>query len=175
MAAALVAGGTGYGAGRFAAPTKVETREVVREVQVVDEKVVEARIASARSEWERNVQDHTRVVTRYVEGKPVEKIVYVDRETQATGGTVRVETKYVDREVVKYVDREVVSEKVVERDCPRVTLLGSLGSSLSGGSLGPLSYGLEGHGRFAGPFVAGLGGEGNAQYLAGRVLFGIQF
>jgi hypothetical protein len=172
IAVALAAG---YGAGRFAAPTKVEIKERVVERQVVDEKEMARRLETAKIEWAKSVQDHSTIHVVYKDGKVVERIVYVDKDTESHGAKVETKIEYVDREKIVTVEKVVEKEKLVERDCPRVTLLGSLGASIAGGTLGPPAYGLEGNGRVWGPLVIGLGGEGNGQYVSGRVLAGIQF
>ncbi len=144
-----------YGAGRFMAPTKVEDRERIVERLVVDEKVVEARIAAAKVTWEKDIQDHTRVETRYVEGKPVVRIEYRDRDTHSEGAKVETKIEYVDREKIVYQDRVVEKERIVERDCPRLTLLGKGGIVID--SLKP-TWGAAGNYRIPGlgPVVGGL-------------------
>ena len=164
-----------FGAGRFLSPTKViETVKVVERL-VVDEKVIEQRIASAKTEWEKQVQDHTKVVTKYVEGKVIERIEYRDREITSSGGTVQTKVEYVDREKIVYQEKVVEKEKIVERDCPRVTLAATVGAGFSAGVVSSPSYGMEATGRVLGPMVVGAGAEGNATGGSARVLVGITF
>jgi hypothetical protein len=157
------------------APTKTLETERVVERKVVDEVEMARRLETAKVEWERNVVDHTRVETRYVEGKPSVRIEYRDRDTTSSGGTVTVKTEYVDRIVKVEVEKVVEKERLVERDCPRVTLLGSVGASMAGGVVQPPTGGIEANGRVWGPLVVGIGAEGNASVIAGRVLAGVQF
>ena len=122
---------------------------------VVDEKVVEARIAAAKVTWEKDIVDHTRVETRYVEGKPSVRIEYRDRDTHSEGTKVETKTVYVDREVKVEVEKVVEVTKIVERDCPRLNLVGKGGLALD--TLKP-TWGAAGNYRIPGlgPVVGGL-------------------
>ena len=160
-----------FALGRWAAPTKVTVKEKVVERLVVDEKVVEERLAAAKLVWSKDVADHTRVVTKYLEGKVVERVEYRDRDTHSEGTKVVTKIEYVDREKIVFQEKMVEKEKVVERDCPRLTLGASAGwdSSITAG--GWATY------RFAGPvvgFAAGekVIGEPEGSFRAG---FGINF
>lgn len=164
-----------FAAGRFAAPTKVEER--TREVTVykADEKAVAKAVSDARSTWEREVRDNTRIVTKYVEGKVVERVEYRDRDTTSSGG--KVETKTVTVEVEKRVEVEKVveKEKIVTRDAPRWTLGATVGTGIQGGALQPPAFGgLVGY-RLLGPLGVQLGLEGNAVQFSGRAGLTLQF
>ena len=172
---ACVLAAASFGAGRYMAPTKTLETERVVERQVIDEKYTAAKVAEARTTWEREVVDHTRVVTKYVEGKVIERIEYRDRETASSGGTVTVRTEYVDRIVKVEVEKVVEVTKLVERDCPRVTLAATVGAGFRSGAVSPPAYGVEALGRVLGPLVVGAGAEGNATGGAARVIAGIQF
>lgn len=67
-------------AGRYSSRPRVEVRTVV------DESAVSRAVELARAEWTRDAEDHTVTRTIYREGRPVERIVYVDREVHS-GGT----------------------------------------------------------------------------------------
>jgi hypothetical protein len=160
-----------FALGRWAAPTKVTVKEKVVERLVVDEKEMARRLSEARITWEKDVQDHTRIETRYVEGKPVVKIEYRDRDTHSEGTKVVTKIEYVDREKIVFQEKVVEKEKVVERDCPRLTLGASAGyaSNLTAG--GWATY------RFAGPVAAFAAGEKviGAPEGSFRAGFGINF
>lgn len=72
--------------GRRTAPARVEVRTVV------DETAVTRAVEAARAEWSRDVEDHTVTRTIYREGKPTERIVYVDREVHSGGASTSTTT-----------------------------------------------------------------------------------
>ena len=74
-------------AGRFSGPTKVVTTEKVVTKTVVDQAAVAAAVASAKAQWAKEVKDRTVTKIIYREGKPVEKIVYVGRDTTSGGSS----------------------------------------------------------------------------------------
>ena len=79
-----------FGAGRYTAKPAEKTTERL----VVDTDALTKALTVARAEWKRETTDHTRVVTKYQQGKPIEKVVYVDRDTSSggTSGTVTQST-----------------------------------------------------------------------------------
>jgi hypothetical protein len=79
--AAALALAAAFAAGRYAAPTKVVERSVL------DETLVARAVANARAEWQRSITDKTVRRTIYRDGKPVERIVYVDREINSSGSS----------------------------------------------------------------------------------------
>jgi hypothetical protein len=164
-----------FGAGRYMAPTKVEerTREVV--VYKTDERAVAKAVSDARTTWEKEVRDNTRIVTKYVEGKPVERVEYRDRDTTSSGG--KVERQVVEVVVEKKVEviKEVEVEKIVTRDAPRLTLAATVGAGFSTTGITAPSYGVLALGRVAGPLVVGAQAEGNLQGGSARVIAGITF
>jgi hypothetical protein len=159
-ATGVALGIAGYGAGRFAAPTKVETREVERVVEVV--------------KWrdrETVVEGPVRVVTKTVtvpgpEGATitVEKIVEKER-------VVTVHTQGAD----VTTETERVVEKLVERDAPRVTLAATVGAGFSAAGVTAPSYGVLALGRVLGPLVVGAQAEGNLQAGSARWIVGLTF
>jgi len=165
----------GYGAGRFTTPTKVETRETVREVKVVDEHAISVAVASAKAEWQKHVDDHTITKTIYKEGKIAEKIVYVDRDTNSSGNSASTQTVTVEVEKKIFIDREVVKEKIVTNDPPRLTLAATIGVGFTAGSISPPAYGLLALGRVWGPLVLGAQAEGNLTGGSARGVVGITF
>jgi ketosteroid isomerase-like protein len=158
-----------FGAGRYMAPTKVEerTREVV--VYRADEKAVAKAVSDARTTWEKEVRDNTRIVTKYVEGKVVERVEYRDRDTTSSGG--KVETKTVEVIVEKRVEVEklVEVEKIVTRDGPRLTLGATIGWA------GVPTYGAYAGVRILGPLSLMAQGEGGAGVWSVRLGAGISF
>jgi hypothetical protein len=168
-AAGVACGTVGYGTGRYAAPTKVLETERVVERQVIDEKYTASKVAEARTTWEREVVDHTRVVTKYLEGKIIERVEYRDRDTSSSGGTVTVRTEYVDRIVKVEVEKEVVKERLVERDCPRVAVFGTVGLPFSASGTAPLQFGATVTARVLGPLSAVVAGAGG---IAGGTVTG---
>jgi hypothetical protein len=167
--ACVVALAAGVGIGRYAAPTKVETRERVVEVYKADEKAVARAVSDARSTWEREVKDNTRIVTKYVEGKVVERVEYRDRDTTSSGGKVETETVEVVREVKVEVVREVEKERIVTRDAPRLTLGATVGYA------GVPTYGGFATVRILGPLTLLGQGEGGVGVWSARVGAGISF
>jgi hypothetical protein len=168
-------GAVGYGVGRYAAPTKVEERERVVERLVTDEKAVAKAVTEARTTWEREVKDNTRIETRYVDGKPSVRIEYRDRDSTSSGG--KVETKVVEVVVEKRVEVEKVVEKerIVTRDAPRWTLGATAGTGWTGGAPQPIAFGGILGFRFAGPFGAVLQAEGSPVGFSGRAGLTLQF
>ena len=162
-------GVAGYGAGRYAAPTKVEERERVVERLVVDEKTVEARVAAAKVTWEKDIQDHSETRVIYKDGKVVERIVYRDRDTHSEGTKVEVKTVEVVREVKVEVLREVEREKIVTRDAPRLTIGATVGWA------GVPTYGAFAGVRILGPLTLLAQGEGGAGVWSARAGVGLQF
>jgi asparagine N-glycosylation enzyme membrane subunit Stt3 len=160
-----------FGAGRYMAPTKVEerTREVV--VYKTDEKAVAKAVSDARTTWEREVKDNTRIVTKYVEGKVVERVEYRDRDTTSSGGKVEIQTVTVEVEKRVEVEKVVEKERIVTRDAPRWTVGATVGTGFQGGSVSPPAWGgLVGY-RLVGPLGVQIAGEGNA--LGGSVRAGV--
>lgn len=153
-----------FGAGRYSAPTRVETREVtkVETVEVV--------------KWqdrETKVEGPVRVVERRVEVPGPQ------------GPTVTVE-KVVEREKVVTVHdsqgtdmaaaaSEKVVERLVERDAPRWTVGGTIGAGMASGALQPPSYGaLVGY-RLLGPLGLLAQAEGGPGGFSGRLGVTLQF
>ena len=134
---ACVLAAASYGAGRFTAPTKVETREVTREVEVVkwrDREVI--------------TKGPVKVVTRTVsvpgpEGPTVTVDRIVEREKVVTVHTQGADTVTTNERLV---------EKIVTRDAPRLTLALTGGVALD--SAAP-TWGALGHYRTIGPLVLG--------------------
>jgi hypothetical protein len=158
VATALLLGS--YGAGRFMAPTKVETREVVKTVEVVkwrDREVV--------------TKGPVKVVTRTVtvpgpEGPTVTVDRVVEREKVVTVHTQGADTVTTNEKIV---------EKLVERDAPRVTLAATIGAGFSSEGVTAPAYGVLALGRVAGPFVVGAQAEGNLSGGSARVIAGVTF
>jgi hypothetical protein len=172
---AIVLGLGSFAAGRWGAPTKVEVREREVTVYKTDEKAVAKAVSEARTTWEREVRDNTRIETRYVDGKPSVRIEYRDRDTTSSGG--KVETKTVEVIVEKRVEVEkiVEKEKIVTRDAPRWTVGATVGTGFQGGSVSPPAWGgLVGY-RLVGPLGVQLALEGNAVAFSGRAGLTLQF
>ena len=154
----------GFGAGRYSAPTKVETREVVKTEQV---EVVR---------W----QD--RVV---VEKGPVREVTKTVTVPGPQGPTVTVE-RVVEREKVVTVKdsqgtdmaaaaSEKVVERLVERDAPRWTVGATVGTGWQGGVIQPPAFGaLLGY-RLLGPLGLVLQGEWGVGGVSGRLGLTVQF
>ena len=147
-----------FGAGRFMAPTKVETREVVRVEQV---EVVKWR---DRTVTERGPV-HVKTVTREVPGpqgpeRVVEKEVWRDRVV-----TVRNQAG----ESASASSSERVVEKVVERDAPRLTL------GVTAGWDRVPTYGGWAQVRVLGPLTLMAQGEAGAGTWSARGGVGLSF
>lgn len=78
--------GAGYAVGRLHSPkSRVETKEVIK--TVVDQKAIEEAVTKAKIQWQATVKTKTKVITKYIEGKPSERIVYVDRDAASSGSS----------------------------------------------------------------------------------------
>jgi hypothetical protein len=142
------------------APTKVETREVVKTVEVVkwrDREVV--------------TQGPVKVVTRTVTTPgPAGPTVTVDRVVEREK-VVTVHTQGTDT----VTTNEVIKEKLVERDAPRVAVFGTVGLPFGSAGVAPPVYGVALTARVLGPFslmVAGAGGPAGGVATGG---VGVQF
>ena len=166
VALALVAG---VGIGRYTQPTKVVEKERIVERQVVDEKAVAKAVSEARTTWEKEVVDHTRVVTKYLEGKVVERVEYRDRDTTSSGGKVQTQTVTIEVEKRVEVVKEVEKEKIVTRDAPRLTLGTTIGWA------GVPTYGASACVRILGPLSLLAQGEGGAGTWSARAGVGLTF
>jgi hypothetical protein len=141
---------SGYGAGRFAAPTKKEiVLQTVTEFRDVEKKVVQ----KGPVKYQKVIVEKPgaeRVTTITVQKDPV--TITVDRDV------IKKETEYV--------------RETVEREAPRLTIGATIGAPIP--SLTP-SFGGWIQYRFAGPFTAMAQGEGNATGGSARVGLGITF
>jgi len=117
-AAALAALVIAFVAGRYSAPVKVTEREKVIERTVRDEAAIASAVASARASWQRDVQDHTITRTIYREGKPVERIVYVDRDTHSGGSSEATSSSQLQVTAHEEAQRTTEREKITESGRP---------------------------------------------------------
>lgn len=115
-------------AGRFSGPTKVVEKEKLVDKIVVDQTAITKAVAEAKTQWAKDVKDHTVVKVIYKEGKPVEKFVYVDRDTTSGGSSEAKEER--NQEVDTHATEEKTQEKSKETDYARpnhaISLLGDL-------------------------------------------------
>lgn len=164
---AIAAGGVlfllvaAFGAGRYTAPVKIEIRETVKTETrtVTDDAAVSKAVATAHSEWQRSLEDHSTIKTVYVAGKVSERIVYRDVESHAAGGassgsttTVTVE-HHQDAATVQTVEKV----KIVESARPAW----AIEAHGAWGSLQPYpeAYAGEVQRRILGPLWVGAGIE----------------
>jgi lactam utilization protein B len=121
--AALVVGTVG---GRFSAPIKTVEKTITIEKTVRDEEAIARAVADARAQWSKEVQDHTVTRTIYKEGKIVEKVVFVDRDTRSEGS--KTTTSEVDTKITTHEEatKTVEKEKVTETGRPRLAVGASL-------------------------------------------------
>lgn len=152
VALALAAG---VGVGRYSQPTKVEVREVERQVEVIRWRDREVK-----------TEGPVRIVTRTktVPG-PAGPVVEVERIVEREK-VVTVHTQGADT----VTTREVEKEKLVERDAPRVAVFGTVGLPFSAGGVGAPQFGLAATARVLGPvsvIVAGSGGATGGQATVG--------
>jgi hypothetical protein len=152
--ACVVALAAGVGVGRYSAPTKVETREVERVVEVVrwrDREVV--------------TKGPVKVVTRTVTTPgPQGPTVTVDRIVEQEK-VVTVHTQGLDTTT----EVERLTEKVVTRDAPRLTLGATVGYA------GVPTYGGFATIRILGPLTLLGQGEGGVGVWSARAGVGISF
>ncbi len=158
VGAVLAALAGAYGAGRFAAPTKVVTKTEVVTKEVIKEVKAETKVI-----YRDRVVD--RVITK--DGTVTEHIVYKSAEA----------TKEVDR-TSDAKSSDTKTEKVTITDAPRLTVSVLAGVDLKpawqplGPSAGPLALGLSVQYRVAGPIVVGAWGLHTGAFGAS---LGIQF
>lgn len=156
-AVCLLVGAAGGGvAGRYLGPTKTVERVIEKVTYKSDEKAISTAVEAAKVEWEKNSQDHTVTKIIYKDGKPVEKIVYVDREVQASGATVKVVEKVVEVEKKVYVDKIVEKEKIVESYRPWIAVEATGAFSLTP-AWPPVAWSAMGDIRVFGPVWIGAG------------------
>lgn len=138
----LVAGGitlalvAAYLAGRFAGPTKT----VEKEVRVLDKSMVAKAVASARAEWQREVEDRSVTTTYYgPSGKPTRKVQQKHVDLKAGGSSVASS----QTDVATKANETSATSKVTERARPGwragVTAAWSPGQL----SVAPDHYGIE--------------------------------
>jgi hypothetical protein len=143
-----------YGTGRFASPTRVETRDVERVVTKVEyrDRVVK-------------VQGPVRIVTKTltVPG-PAGPTVTVERVVTRDPVTTTIDTTGTGSQAT-----EKIVEKIVERDAPRLTLLGTIGTDITNPK--PV-YGGFVAARIAGPLTVGAGFDSS---LRATVAAGLAF
>ncbi|MEY2669191.1 MAG: hypothetical protein RJA59_1829 [Pseudomonadota bacterium] len=187
VATALLLGS--FALGRFLAPTRVETR-----TERVD---VATSFASwdwtASSIWTQTAGPVHRTTTRRTaparpaqspvpgpdgtlvcpecpkveEEEVVEDIgpvVTTNQGTVSGSGQAATETRHEER-----------TEKIVERDGPRVMVGLTVGAGFNSGGIQPPSYGAIVTGRVLGPLTLGVQGEGNALGGSARGIVGLTF
>jgi hypothetical protein len=144
--------------GRFSAPVRTVEREKVVEKSVRDEHAISQAVAEAQAAWNRSVADHTVTRTIYKEGKPVERVVYVNRETQSAGSSQVTSTVYVDRVVHEVTTQTVTETKIEEGARPgwRGAFSAGWGPDLTAH---PSTYGGELSRRLIGPVWVGVWGR----------------
>ena len=150
--AALGVAVAAYFVGRSRAPVRVEER--TREVKVIDQEAIQRAVTEAHAEWSRseNVRTVTRIV--YRDGKPVEKVIYRDREVAAAG---RVESSSAqDTRVTTHARDERETETVTVYARPSWRVAGQLGWELGAPSLRPQVFGGEVSRQIVGPVWLGL-------------------
>lgn len=153
----------GYGAGRFAAPTK-ETVKVETEWK--------SRVEYVEVEKKVEVRGPVRVRERRVEVPgPQGPTVYVDRTEDQ--GPVTTTTDTGRTGTMEEQGREVV-EKTVTRDAPRFGIFGTAAAGFEAGAV-TTAVGVAVTYRVAGPFTLMLQGEGGASGGSARVGVGLTF
>lgn len=112
--------------GRFSAPVKTVEKEKVVEKTVRDEDAIARAVANAKAQWAKEVQDHTVTRTIYKEGKIVEKVVFVDRDTKSSGSSEKTSEVASITATHEQTERIVKKEKITEGARPRLRLALSL-------------------------------------------------
>lgn len=162
--AGLLAGVAGFGAGRFAAPTRIVERTVyTTQAQATA-------TASARMTVDRGPVKVTKrkTITPGPNGPVVQLDTVIERapvktttESQASGASSSTAS--------------LTTERVTERDAPRLTLALTVGAGFSSGGITQPSYGILALGRVAGPLVVGAQAEGNMTSGSARLIAGLTF
>ncbi len=160
---ALTAGGSllllaaSFVAGRYTAPTKtVETVKTV-ETKVVDQDAIAKAVAFAQAEWKRDVQVKTTVRTIYKDGKPSERIVYRDRESQASGSSTVTASTTAETKTHEATTATTEKSKTVET--ARASWAVQAHAGWGAVSTTPDQYGGEIQFRLLGPVWAGVGAD----------------
>ena len=161
--AGAVCGAVGYGTGRFAGPTKVETKDRI--------------VYETKTEWrtvETKTEGPVRIEERWVELPPVVQPVGCP---PCPGGTEHTRIEFRDPVVTVSASEGASAssgsretERVETRDAPRLTL----GATVGLVDLRPTYGGFLTY-RFAGPFVLLGQGEGGAGTWSARAGIGINF
>jgi hypothetical protein len=194
VGAAVVLLATAFAVGRYTVPTKIETKEVQVEKQVVVTKIDDTKLEqlieqnrsfqSQLSELKKSIHREKWAVT-HVDGSKEEKStedINISRTVQTT------QIQYVDRvetkTETKYVDRVVEKEKVVEKtkvvtaEKPQWDVKLLVGADLKnlavaqGLTTGPFTFGAEVDRRILGPIKVGVFGLSNGTVGAG---VGVEF
>ena len=108
--------------GRFSGPVKVTERVITIEKTIRDEEAITKAVAEARAAWDKQVKDHTITRTLYREGKVVERIVYMDRETTSSGSSSTASTTDLSVKAHEATETATLKEKITERARPRFKL-----------------------------------------------------
>lgn len=158
--------------GRRSAPVRVEERERIVTQTVVDQAAIQRAVSEAHAEWTRSATDHSTIRTVYLDGKVVEKIVYVDRDVNSGGSSgsssntaTQVETRTVTNTITE-------TEKVTEFRRASWRISASAGWRLDSLALRPAIYGGEVSRRILGPVW--LGAWAKTDSTAGMSL-GLEF
>jgi hypothetical protein len=143
--------------GQRSAPVKTVEKEVVVEKVVRDEQAIATAVAAAQAEWQKTVKDRTVIRVVYRDGKPVERIVYVNRDTGEGGSSSSSSSGQVEVTSHQVEERVVEREKVVTSARPGWSVAaGGLWDpgqlSVSQAALEPERYDLELARRIVGAF-----------------------
>jgi hypothetical protein len=164
LAAGVACGAAGYGTGRFAAPTKVIERTSTS-TQAQAQATASAKMTVAEGPVKIT---RRRTVTPGPNGPVVQLDTVIERspvltttESQASGASSS--------------SASLTTERVTERDAPRLTLALTIGAGFSSGGITQPSYGVLALGRVAGPLVVGAQAEGNMTSGSARAILGLTF
>lgn len=105
---------TGFSIGKFSSKKEIETKEVIKEVKIVDEQSIRIAIEEAKKEWEKNTKQKTIIVEVEKPDGTKEKTTVVETEEnqsskESTSNKETEETKKT--EVVSTEVEKKISEK----------------------------------------------------------------
>lgn len=154
----LVVGVGAFTAGKYSNPAKIEIKDriVIQEKYSVDQEEILKAVEHAKAEWKKN--EKVRTVTRiiYKEGQPVEKIVYVDRETSESSNETKDSTKTDETKTKVEGETKIDHTKTrIISNQPRYALALHAFTEWHDVLNPNLKYGIQGSVRLVGPLWLG--------------------
>lgn len=142
-------------AGRRTAPVRVEERVKIETKTVVDQEAVARALTEAKAEWERSTKTRTTTRIVYRDGKPIEKVVYVDRDVLQTATIGIKESSETETKTHGETISTTTQDKVTTFARPTWRLAAQAGWSFDAKALRPSIFGGELSRQVLGPLWLG--------------------